>query len=496
MNDLSDGNDPVTRSENGVTVEKSFDSDDSDAPSTQFQAVRFEFHSTRDDAVTVRITDRIPPDYPMTDVGFHSKYESENWTVHDDRRVQFERQIEAEEVVTTAYGVRLTDRQDMRKFLHEPELDVVTPGRADAAGEAEQSKEEHTITDIVSEDGSQVVRDVIAGEGELPGVDDEEAASPDHAGDADGDPSVAVTDDNIEHPVSESGAEADSDLDDSLDKSTTDPVSQSDDVSLEPNDDRVSVADDTTCDSPTDDATIDSTEQSTSPSRPRSVAAALAAEIRAGDVNDTDLQLIQQELSLGSPESTNVRIHHIQSRVDDLAAYTEALEGFIDDNGTTQTIIEEFQTEIETIRSSFDAMHDDIESVKEERARTTARVADLEGELGDFEDRIGTLDADLDVFQSELDDLDDLVATNTHEVTAFADELEGLREDYNDVKSLEGELGSLSTTVSDLSQTMSETDDQIDETIDGLRSDIRDIEGELAEFREWREQLNSVFGGN
>ncbi|WP_227376669.1 hypothetical protein [Haladaptatus halobius] len=100
----------------------------------------------------------------------------------------------------------------------------------------------------------------------------------------------------------------------------------------------------------------------------RCVAAALADEIRAGEVNDADLTLIQRELDLDTPESTNVRIRHLQSRVDDLAAYTEALEEFIDDNGTAQSIIEEVENEVEAVRGELGAMNDDIESTKDECA--------------------------------------------------------------------------------------------------------------------------------
>jgi hypothetical protein len=85
-------------------------------------------------------------------------------------------------------------------------------------------------------------------------------------------------------------------------------------------------------------------------------------------VNDADLTLIQQELDLDTPESTNIRIQHLQSRVDDLAAYTETLEEFIDDNGTAQSIIEEVENEVEAVRGELGAMNDDIESTKDESA--------------------------------------------------------------------------------------------------------------------------------
>ncbi|WP_458208996.1 AAA family ATPase [Haladaptatus sp. NG-SE-30] len=433
MSVFSDGNETISNSESGVTVEKSFDGEEFAVP-----AIRFELRSNRDDAVTVRITDRIPTDFPMDNVGFHPEYENENWTAYKDHRVQFERTLEPGEVLTTVYGVRLSNWQDAENFLSEPELEEITPVSADANVETEQPMEEHTITDIVSEDSSQVVRDVIAGDSGLPGLGDE------------GDEESTVGDDGI----LESPAESDA---------------------------------------------VESTDRQASPPRPGSVAAALADEIHAGEVNDADLRLIQQELDLDTPESTNVRIRHIQSRVDDLAAYTEALEEFIDDNGTAQTLINEFENEVESVRSELGAMNDDIESVKDEGAQARARVADLENNLTDLEDEIGELGEfgdDLDGLKSQLDDLEDLVATNTEETTALDDELEDLRDDLGDVKSLEDELESLSDDISEITESVSETESQLDEKLDTLRSDMEDIESEVAEFREWRDQLGSVFGGN
>ena len=167
MSDFSSGNEVISGSEGGVTTEKSFDGEAFAVP-----AIRFELQSDHDDAVTVRLTDRIPDDFPMDNVGFHPEYENENWTAYKDHRVQFERTLEPNESLTTVYGIRLSDRSDAEKFLIEPELEEVTPV-TDDGGQGEERMEEHTITDIVSEDSSQVGRDVIAGDSGLPGLDED-----------------------------------------------------------------------------------------------------------------------------------------------------------------------------------------------------------------------------------------------------------------------------------------------------------------------------------
>ncbi len=169
MSDFRSGNEVVSSSESGVTIEKSFDGEEFAVP-----AIRFELRSDHDDAVTVRLTDRIPSDFPMDNVGFHPEYENENWTAYKDHRVQFERTLEPNESLTTVYGIRLSDWSDAEKFLIEPELEEVTPVTADAEEQGEERMEEHTIIDIVSEDSSQVVRDVITGDSGLPGLGESE----------------------------------------------------------------------------------------------------------------------------------------------------------------------------------------------------------------------------------------------------------------------------------------------------------------------------------
>jgi predicted nucleic acid-binding Zn-ribbon protein len=530
MSDFSSGNEVISSSEGEVTIEKSFDGEEFAVP-----AIRFELQSGHDDAVTVRLTDRIPDDFPMDNVGFHPEYENENWTAYKDHRVQFERTLEPNESLTTVYGIRLSDWSDAEKFLIEPELEEVTPVTGDAEGQGEERMEEHTITDIVSEDSSQVVRDVITGDSGLPGLDDEsepsdEASDPlaDAGSDPLGDPLASTADADETDPLSDTASTDVASADVADDSTEAEPESEADfdESPLDDSDDLDNVTDgpfDETMDEPDavaggsveSDDIIEAPDEPmdeppVSPPRPGSVAAALADEIRAGEVNGDDLKLIQQELDLDTPESTNVRIRHLQSRVDDLGAYTEALEEFIDDNGTAKTLIDGFETEVEAVRAEIDAMDTEIESAKDEGAQARARVADLETTIDSLEtglesdiealeddlDELGDLDSNLDGLESQLDDLEDLVATNTQEASALDDELEDLRDDFETVDSIGGKIESLSDDVSELSDSVAATETRMDEKVETLRADIENIESELKELNEWRNQLGSVFGGN
>ncbi|MFH5798672.1 AAA family ATPase [Haladaptatus sp. CMAA 1911] len=523
MSDFSSGNEVISGSEGGVTIEKSFDGEEFAVP-----AIRFELQSDHDDAVTVRLTDRIPDDFPMDNVGFHPEYENENWTAYKDHRVQFERTLEPNESLTTVYGIRLSDWSDAEKFLIEPELEEVTPVTGDAKGQGEERMEEHTITDIVSEDSSQVVRDVITGDSGLPGLDESEANddAADPLADDGNDPLASTVDASEDDPLSDASdgdAEGVGEVngsievepEDDFEESSLDDADDLDDATGGPFDEPVNEPDAVAGGLGGSEDIIEAPEETSdeltvSPPRPGSVAAALADEIRAGEVNGADLKLIQQELDLDTPESTNVRIRHLQSRVDDLAAYTEALEEFIDDNGTAKTLIDGFETEVESVRAELDEMDDEIENAKDESSRARARVADFETTVESLEtglesdiealeddmDELGELDSTLDGLESQLDDLEDLVATNTQEASALDDELEDLRDDFETLGSLEGMIGEVSDDVSELSDSVAATETRMDEKVETLRADIENIESELKEVNEWRDQLGSVFGGN
>ncbi len=661
MSDFTEGNEVVTSSASGVTVEKSFDGEEFAVP-----AIKFEIASERDEAVSVRITDRIPDDFPMDNVGFHPEFENDNWTAYKDHRVQFERVLDAGETLTTVYGIRLSNWQEAEQFLRPPMVDAVGASEEREASDDEEVAD-NTITDIVSEDSSQVVRDVIAGESDLPGLGDDgdEGGSDDAFGDDpladEGSDPLAEADGSLDDPLA-TGPEGDDDPlgdDDSLD----DPLGGDDPLA---GDDTDALTDDErgVDDRPADGASVDADplasgdspeddplggdvpddgadagdedalalgesneeetgrkpaadaepaerdedvtvpDRQTSPPRPGSVAAALADEIRAGEVAEGDLDVLREELDLEVPESTNVRLRHLQSRVDDLSAYTEALEKFIDENGTAQDVVDDFESEVDALREELADVREGVENAKDDGAQTRARVADLEDdvaavseetdrvedlgadledvredldgvadldeevaelreelthlrdletdvesvredverlddlgervdELGNLRDdledletgladvrddaaRVEDLEADLDNLADGLDnladgldsiadvgedveqladqltDLEDLVAQNTQETAALDDEVEDLRDDLEEAMSLEDDIATLSSDVDDLATSLSSTESDLADRIESVRGDVADIESELAELDEWREDLTSL----
>lgn len=109
--------DPITVSNEGITVEKSVTIDMFPVP-----AVKFEVTTNTDSPVHILLIDRIPDSFPMERVGFHPEFYDDSWTVYRDRWIEFEYEIGSGDSLTTAVGIRTEDEADLRQFLREPRV--------------------------------------------------------------------------------------------------------------------------------------------------------------------------------------------------------------------------------------------------------------------------------------------------------------------------------------------------------------------------------------
>jgi len=388
----------VTISADGVTVVKRFEEDEFPVP-----AIAFEFSSERDEDVTVTLTDKVPEGVEVEDLGFHPEYGSEHWTIDEDQ-ITFEKDLVANAEYTTVYGIRATGADDVEQFLTEPTLDEVDPPLPEEETESDGD-------DIVPESDDDIVKDVISGEGEVPGLEDE--------GDVDEEEIETL---DLKDPNAEDGTQR--------------VTSQADgDSSAESG---------------------DGSENAVEVSQNGSVVSTIAAEIRRNEVSVQDLKLLQRAIDKLSDESgssaaggaQDARIDRLQSDIADLRAYTGALEEFLEENGTGEQMIEDFETQLE----EFSA---DLEEMQSRLSETSETVESVESEMNEV--------------SSEMDDVS---------------------EEVSDIEGTVSEMGEtvdeLQTSVDDLEQEVTEGD---------VAGRIDDIEDELEDLREWQEQIKSTFGG-
>jgi hypothetical protein len=136
----------VEVSADGITVRKSFETDDFAVPT-----ITFRIRSRRDDPVSLRLSEPIPESFSMDSVGFHPEYESDNWTAYEDHTVEFERSLAPEEELITVYGIRIDDPSDAAAFMTAPEITAVTPAGDDTGGDRTEV-DESKIDDIAPQE--------------------------------------------------------------------------------------------------------------------------------------------------------------------------------------------------------------------------------------------------------------------------------------------------------------------------------------------------------
>ncbi len=459
--------DDVTVSVDGVTVAKTYESERFPVP-----AIAFEVSSERGEGVALAIVDDVPEAFPMDRIGFHPDYESDNWTAYQDHRVRYERTLDARESVTTVYGIRLEDDENPETFLDEPTVQVTPLDEAADAADADTA-DEAAVDDIVPSETTGVVRDALAGGDSVPGLDadvgsapddasaesgGEEAAEPAEPSDAAADADSVIGDVDIDEPVigtDEESADDASDEPGDAGTPTADAAhgavevgSTDDDRSdAEPDDDAAVAVDDEGATSDEPDAAVDS-----APAADHGVAEALAAEIRAGDVADGDLDALRDALGTADGDggddarhSVEVQVEHLQGRVSEIEAYADALEAFIDGDGTARELLEDLRADVETVEARTDAIERDVE----------------------------TLDREFETLRGEV-----------HDLAADADAVEDLADDLD---RLRGDLDALDERVVDV--------EDGDDHVADVREDIAGLENDIEEIRQWRDQLTDVFGG-
>jgi len=373
-------------------------------------AIAFEIQSSRSETVTVVIVDDVPEDVAVEDLGFHPEYGSEYWTIDEDQ-ITFEREIEAGTEYTTVYGIRATGTEDVEKFLTEPRIESVDPPL------------EESDDTVVDEDSSDVVRDVISGDSDaVPGLDDEES-----------------DDEDVE----------------TLD--LKDPNDPSDDGAA------------------SGAAAVPDGDEDGDAASVESLVGALAAELRNGNVNEDDVKLLRKAFDIvddGSGGSVDARIQRLQTEVSDLLAYTDALEEFLDENGTAEQTIEGFRNEVESLQS-------ELQEVGELARGHEEALSNIDSTVDSVESTVQSLESDIDEVEETVNGVEGTVDEVEEAVDGVEGTVDGVEET---VEGVESDLDSLESQVGDIDT-------------EGIRDDIEDIESEIEDLKEWREQLSTVIGG-
>jgi hypothetical protein len=189
------------------------------------------------------------------------------------------------------------------------------------------------------------------------------------------------------------------------------------------------------------------------PATSERVTARLLEELEAGGVTERERIELRRRLGVDPRTSTELRLDHLHSRVDELAAYTDALEAFLDEEGTAQRILTELSENIASLEARTDDLEDELES------RTSDLEAQLESRTSEVEDQ----------FASRIDDLADRLETEVGEARTERETIE------DQVESLASEQAAQGERVSGIADAVSSNSDDIDHLAGDVRSDIDEL---------------------
>jgi archaellum component FlaC len=260
-----------------------------------------------------------------------------------------------------------TSDHDPERFMTEPSIDV--RGLSDDT----DTEDADEATATPGRDSSQAARDVITGEGDVAGLDD--------------------ADDTVDD-IDISGTE------------TTDTAEATE--------------------------TGDETESEAGMTVPDGgVGAALAAELREGDLSETDRELLMAELT-EDDAGNEVRLTHLQSRISDLEAYTDALEDFIDENGPARQLIEDMTDQLETIETELDDVDNRTAENRSDIDRLDGRTEENQNDIEALEEDIADVESEISETQESVADLrEDITEINSWR-TRISTVLGGVPEDEDD----------------------------------------------------------------
>lgn len=450
MSSSVDPEEVVTVSEGGVTVTKRYAPEEFPVP-----AIRFEIESDHDGPVTVQLTESIPESFPMDAVGFHPEYHSDQWTAFQDNRVQFTGTVNADSSLVTVYGIRLNDEFDSADFLSEPSISVEG---ADVTDESTASDVSASVEDVVSADDNEVVKEMLSGDRDsVPGLETDDSAS-----DSDADTSSDDSEPEIELDI-DAAAErvADETTDDDDPSGAPDSSGGTDDTADEMESGiPASASADSGSENPIDDGNGSSGTRWDS-----DIVSELATALRSERLDEGDVQTIRDALDSSTSGSTQAKLSHLQERVEEVAAYTGALEEFLDEEGTGAEVVAEVRAELEGLRS-------ELASVAETAETNAVRLEELDSLVTEHSDTLESVTASVSTVENDLDDVSDQVSTLDESVEELDDRTGAIESDVEDNAT---ELDSVSASV-----------DEIEDDLESVSDDVSDI-------LEWRSQLGSMF---
>jgi prefoldin subunit 5 len=173
------------------------------------------------------------------------------------------------------------------------------------------------------------------------------------------------------------------------------------------------------------------------PDEPEGVVEQFVAELQAGEVDEASTQYLAAAFGGEEPaRSVDARLSQLQADVADMQAYTNALEAFIDDNGTGPELLDRVERRLETLEERVTALEgtarereDEVTDLQTDVAALTGETDDLAAALDDVGDDVAALEDELASVENSLpdDDLEARIASIDEDLQAVQSVTDTLR---------------------------------------------------------------------
>ncbi|MCT9096111.1 hypothetical protein [Haloarchaeobius sp. HME9146] len=243
------------------------------------------------------------------------------------------------------------------------------------------------------------------------------------------------------------------------------------------------------------------------------VVTALVDALDSGAVDADQLDTLRDHIAPAIARSDEVRFRHLQSRLEDFAAYADGLEALIDEHGTASDIVVELKADIGRVRDDLAAATDRLDEASAGHANVGARFDAAEAQLSTVASRLDTVEERLKTIDGRLTTVDDRLASVDDAIDRIDDRLDAMdarfetadgRFDQLDERlaTMDGRLDDLATDLDAARSRVETVDDNLDEStaalsedLDSMADRLDDLAADLAETEAWRDQLGEAFQG-
>lgn len=365
---------PVSVERQGIKITKMLDTN----TFNQGLAVRFTIESTHNQPLNIRVLDQLPENFNINDVGFHPDYYQDRWDIHDNKFAVFNYTIEPDETIDTLYVTAGFDDFDMDEFREEPQIVEATPEKSTDETTNDSREDTNSTDNDVNEDEETDPQDDSSWfGGEEPPENTNEAETSEEKEDTEDN-----TDSSDDTPDEASPLNARTNSNPSSDEEETE---LKEDTSTGDTTESSVVGNSHT--EPSENSKLQPQSELSQPDSTDSIAETLQSEIETGGLSDETLSVIASAVgehleTEGAPEA---RLTHLESRVSELEAYTSALEEFLNESGTANTLADDvanMSESVETLENRLDNLEDSLDDES---------LDSLEDELAELHDDVETL---------------------------------------------------------------------------------------------------------